>query len=264
MFYVYEWFVIDTDEVIYVGKGSKNRYKVRKHNRMFNDFIRRFPCDSRIVKRFEEEQAAFEYEAVYVAEMKEKGQCVCNINKGGSGGNIEWWTDERRKEYSENNVMKSQDQRKRMRENNPMQQKAISKKVAEKKKRAVVINGQIYKGTVDAAKKLNVATNTIMVWCKRGYDTNGNPCRYENEEQKPYKVHKTCSKVVYVDKRYFPSVKSAADHLGVWPETIIRSIKQNRPCKGHICRYGNQQPSCENPVEVSQKAQRLTGEDGNQ
>ena len=264
MFYVYEWFIIDTGEIIYVGKGSKRRYKVRKHNRMFDDFIKRVPCASRIVKTFEEEADAFKYEALYVAEMTEKGQCVCNINKGGAGGNIEWWTVERRKEYSENNVMKSQEQRERMRENNPMKQKEVSKRVAEKKKRAVVINGQTYKGAVDAAKKLNVATNTVMVWCKRGYDTNGNPCRYENEHQKTYKVHKSSSKSVYIDEQYFPSVKSAAEYLGVWSETIIRNIKQNKPCKGHICRYGNQQPSCENPVKVSQKAQRLTGEDGNQ
>ena len=35
MFYVYEWFIKETDEIIYVGKGCRNRYKVRKHNRFF-------------------------------------------------------------------------------------------------------------------------------------------------------------------------------------------------------------------------------------
>ena len=40
MFYVYEWFVKETGEVFYVGKGIKNRYKVKKHNKFFNDFIK--------------------------------------------------------------------------------------------------------------------------------------------------------------------------------------------------------------------------------
>lgn len=31
MFYVYEWYIVDTGEIIYVGKGKGNRYKVRKN-----------------------------------------------------------------------------------------------------------------------------------------------------------------------------------------------------------------------------------------
>lgn len=30
MFYIYEWFNVDTNEVFYVGKGVYNRYKVKK------------------------------------------------------------------------------------------------------------------------------------------------------------------------------------------------------------------------------------------
>lgn len=33
MYYVYEWFVIETDEIFYVGKGTGRRFKVRKHNK---------------------------------------------------------------------------------------------------------------------------------------------------------------------------------------------------------------------------------------
>ena len=52
MFYVYEWFIKETNEVIYVGKGCGRRYKVTKHNKFFNDMIKRFDCDSRIIKEF--------------------------------------------------------------------------------------------------------------------------------------------------------------------------------------------------------------------
>jgi hypothetical protein len=55
MYYVYEWYIIGTNEVIYVGKGTRLRYKVKKHNKLFNEMIRRFPCESRIVKEFENE-----------------------------------------------------------------------------------------------------------------------------------------------------------------------------------------------------------------
>ena len=62
MFYVYEWYVVESGEIFYVGKGTRNRYKVRKHNKFFNDFITRYNCDSRIIKEFKTEKEAFEYE----------------------------------------------------------------------------------------------------------------------------------------------------------------------------------------------------------
>ena len=96
MFYVYEWFIVSTGEIIYVGKGHKKRYKVRKHNRLFNEMIKRFECDSRIIKEFEDEREAFLYEDIRIAELKKKGQCVCNINRGGTGGDTEWWNEKRR------------------------------------------------------------------------------------------------------------------------------------------------------------------------
>ena len=50
MFYVYEWFIKETNEIIYVGKGCRNRYKCLQHNRIFKEFIKRFNCESRIIK----------------------------------------------------------------------------------------------------------------------------------------------------------------------------------------------------------------------
>ena len=63
----------------------------------------------------------------------------------------------------------------------------------------VIINGKTYDGTVDAARDLGVWENTVLNWCKRGYDTDGNPCRYADEEQKEYTVHKTSSKAILID-----------------------------------------------------------------
>ena len=40
-FYVYEWYNTVTNEVFYVGKGTKNRYKnITKRNKYFLDYIK--------------------------------------------------------------------------------------------------------------------------------------------------------------------------------------------------------------------------------
>lgn len=255
MFYVYEWFIKETNEVIYVGKGKGKRYKVRKHNRLFDEMIKRFECESRIIKYFENEEDAFKYEYERIEYMKSVNQCVCNINKGGSGGTISWWDDETRKKYSEQNIMKTLSQRKRMSENNPMKNPQIMKEVARKKMRAVVINGETYESCKSAAEQIGVCDYTIITWCKRGYDTNGNPCRYKDETQKEYpsikKTHPkaTTPKPVIVNGVRYETVKEGASSIGVCSETLIRAIKSNKKCKGFECRYDNQQPSHKNTSE---------------
>lgn len=188
MFYVYEWYIKSTNEVIYVGKGFRNRYRVKKHNKFFNEMIKRYDCDSRIVKEFESEQDAFEYEFVRIRELKSINQCVCNIHEGGYGGSTEWWTDDVRKKYSEKNVMKSQNQRQRMSDNNPMKNKDVSSRVAKKKSRAVIIDGIEYESVKNAALQLGVCKDTIQSWCIRGCDFDGKHiCSYKDGQIRHYK-----------------------------------------------------------------------------
>ena len=179
MYYVYEWFVIETGEIIYVGKGCHNRYKVTKHNRFFNEMIKRFKCKSRIVKTFENEKDAFDYEFIRIKELKSKGQCVCNIYNGGTGGTTEWWTDEKREIYSKNNVMKSKAQRKRMSENNPMKRPEIAEKTNGQKRKPVIINGIKYISIKEASQKIGVSPDTINRWCKKGKSTKGYDCSFQ-------------------------------------------------------------------------------------
>lgn len=246
MFYVYEWFIKDTNEVIYVGKGKNNRYKVKKHNNIFNKMINDFDCESRIVKTFHNEEDAFKYEYDLIAYYWGKNQCKCNINKGGTGGTDKWWNDELKNYYSKHNIMKRHEQRERMIHDNPMKNKEISQKVARKKSRAVIIKGKFYYSTKEAAEYFNKYPEQIQLWCKRGYDKDKKPCRYADEEQKIFKIKTTNSKAVIIDNKYFSSVKEAAKYYNVWSETIIRAIKNNKPFKGHICKYDNQQPNREN------------------
>lgn len=184
MFYVYEWFIVETEEVIYVGKGCNNRYKVTKHNKTFNEFIKRFICKSRIVKEFSNEEDAFSYEYQRINELKSIGQCVCNIREGGFGGTTDWWTDELKERYSKNNVMKSEYQRDRMKKHNPMSNPEIAEKTNGQKRRKVTIGDTTYNSIKEAKTILNISYSNIITWARKGITPNGEKC--EIEEQKQY------------------------------------------------------------------------------
>jgi len=186
VYYVYEWFIVQTGEVIYVGKGTKRRYKVRKHNQFFNDMLRRFECESRIVKEFDSEEEAFAYEFSHVNELKAIGQCSCNIYDGGYGGTVASWNDESRKRYSERNVMKSKAQRDRMRNHNPMSNKDIAEKTNAQKRRPVIIGDKHYKSVKEACTAYNKCIDTICAWCVRGINPYGEICMYGDD--KPHEI----------------------------------------------------------------------------
>lgn len=187
MFYVYEWFIKDSSVVFYVGKGCRDRYKVLKHNKAFNLFLKLFDCESRIVKTFENETDAFEYEYERVKELKKIGQCQCNIYDGGFGGNTEWWTDDLRRRYSEKNIMKSKAQRLRMKTNNPMKNKDIAEKTNGQKRRKVTIGNTTYKSFKEAEETLGISYSNIITWGKHGKTPSGETCLIE--PQKQYRVN---------------------------------------------------------------------------
>lgn len=253
MFYVYEWFIKTTGEIIYVGKGCKSRYKSLCHrNKIFLEFIKRFDCDSRIIKTFETEEEAFLYEKERILQLKSKGLCVCNLDNGGTGGVNFVWTDEMRQYKSKYNPMKSINQRQRMSEKNPMKNPSVAQKIAQKNRRKVVINNIVYDGVKIASQSLNVCEYSVITWCKRGYDTHGFPCRYLDQPQKEYplikKTHPMATKLrpVIIDGIRYETVKDGANAINVCSESLIRAIKNGKKCKGHECRYDNQQPSHEN------------------
>ena len=71
-FYVYQ--IFDNDNVIYIGKGTNNRVNASLRERCGTHF--------EIVKRFEHEHKAFEYERSLIATHNN----LKNKNKGGFGG----------------------------------------------------------------------------------------------------------------------------------------------------------------------------------
>ena len=191
MFYIYEWYIKDTGEVIYVGKGSKKRYLSKEHNRTFKEMIKRFNCDSRIVEYFDDEQLAYEKEFERINKLKNIGQCVCNKCVGGNGGGasiktkMTRWTEDERRKYSINNVMKSQEQRKRMQINNPMKNKEIALKNGKNHKRPVLIDDREYEGIIDIVREYKVYDNAVRYWIKRGYTNKNETIRFKYDNQQP-------------------------------------------------------------------------------
>ncbi len=242
MFYVYEWFIVDSNEIIYVGKGCRNRYKFRKHNRFFNDMVKRFKCGSRIIKYFEKEEDAFKYEAYRISELKEKGQCVCNIHSGGCGGTVSWWTDERRNEYSYKNVMKSKLQRERMSKNNPMKNKETAKVVGLKHRKKIVVGDKVYDGLNSVSMLYGASYTAPLYWLERGYTPDHKPCYYLGDE-KPIvklKTHEANKRKVIIDGVLYESVKDGAKSLGISSTKLINVIKNGGKYNEHTCKYDNQ------------------------
>lgn len=236
MFYVYKWYIVETKEIIYIGKGTKNRYKDKKRNKLFNEMIKRFDCKSEIIKYFDSEKEAFEYEHELICEYKSKGECCCNLDNGGTGGVNFIWTPEMKHYYSINNIMKSKNQRKRMSQNNPMKNKYIAKIVGEKHKKPLYINDTLFDSIKSAAKKYNVGETTISYWLKVGYNKYNDLVYYANKE-KPIvdftiNRHINNNQKVNYDGKIYESIKTLSKVLNVKYTTLFNCYQKHRTYNG--------------------------------
>ncbi|WP_032120659.1 NUMOD3 domain-containing DNA-binding protein [Clostridium amazonitimonense] len=86
MFYVYEWFIVDSLEVFYVGKGTGvRRFELHNRSEYFVSVYNKYKCAVRIVYGNLTNQQACELEKDRIYEMKIKGQAKCNFTLGGTG-----------------------------------------------------------------------------------------------------------------------------------------------------------------------------------
>ena len=73
-YYVYEWFIKETGEIFYVGKGSGNRVTSNKdRNEYFKNIRKKYECDYKIVYDNLSEEEAYNLEFEYGTKLKEKG-----------------------------------------------------------------------------------------------------------------------------------------------------------------------------------------------
>lgn len=77
-YYVYTWFIKESHKVFYVGKGSGNRVtSMKDRNPYFRNIRKNYECDYEIVKYFDSEADAYEYEKLLGLEYKAKGEAWC-------------------------------------------------------------------------------------------------------------------------------------------------------------------------------------------
>jgi hypothetical protein len=87
MFYVYEHIRPDTNEVFYIGKGSKKRINSKKdRNKYWNNIV--FKCngfESNILLETDDEDFAFFVEEEVIDLYKKRGIKLSNLTNGGEG-----------------------------------------------------------------------------------------------------------------------------------------------------------------------------------
>lgn len=244
MFYMYEWFIVETGEIIYVGKGTRNRYKAKKKNDILNWLLETNNCDVRIVAYYETEEEAFEAEKNRIIYLKSIGQAVCNKYIYKTGGVSRIWTDEKRKEMSENNPMKRQDQRERMSKFNPMKNQEVVERVISQKRKPIYIGDEKFSCQKEAAKRFSVSTGTILNWLKNGHNKSGVKCGYILNKRPAQTIKITKQPLPNESIIYngieFPSAIEVARYANIKDKrTIIRWCKNGYSSNGIPCRFKN-------------------------
>lgn len=87
VYYVYEWYIKETGQVFYVGKGKGRRYQACGHKTFgFRYMISHYDCDVRIVSQNLSEQDAFNEEIKRIAYYRSISDSILvNITNGGEG-----------------------------------------------------------------------------------------------------------------------------------------------------------------------------------
>ena len=86
-YYVYEYYIVGTNEVFYVGKGKGNRYKTTKrNNKFFNDMYNSHNCNVRKVYEGLDEKTSFQKEVELIRYYRENTTYrLTNQTDGGEG-----------------------------------------------------------------------------------------------------------------------------------------------------------------------------------
>jgi hypothetical protein len=101
MFYVYQHLRKDNNIPFYVGKGLKNRaYKKSRRNKGWNNIVNKVGFIVEIIKYFNNEDDAIEYEHNLIKEYRNKNISLVNQTKYSSGGTKWSYTEEVKQKQS--------------------------------------------------------------------------------------------------------------------------------------------------------------------
>lgn len=85
-FYVYEYYIIETGEIFYVGKGTRSRYKeLRNRGKYFLSIYNKYKCAVRKIAENITNAEAIKLEIDRIAELKAINQAKANLTNGGDG-----------------------------------------------------------------------------------------------------------------------------------------------------------------------------------
>lgn len=79
VYYVYEWFIKETNQVFYIGKGKGNRYKQDKRNPYFLSVKSHHNCDVCFVKENLTEYEALILKEELFSQREKEGQILTNV-----------------------------------------------------------------------------------------------------------------------------------------------------------------------------------------
>ena len=105
-FYVYRYSIEDTGEVIYIGKGSGDRYKnTTDRNKFFISMYKTHKCKVQILWNYMTEEEAFALEKTLIAYYRLYTNCrLTNVCNGGEGATGYHWSEEDKRKMSERNT----------------------------------------------------------------------------------------------------------------------------------------------------------------
>ena len=85
-FYVYEYYIVETKEVFYVGKGTGKRvFETHNRNKYFKAIYKKEKCNFRFYITGITNEEACKIEKERIAYYRELGQVKCNFTNGGDG-----------------------------------------------------------------------------------------------------------------------------------------------------------------------------------
>lgn len=85
-YYVYEWYIEDTNHVFYVGKGRLRRInEIRSRNKYFLAIYNKYKCKARKIQTGLTNTEACSLEKETIKKRKLSGEAECNFTYGGEG-----------------------------------------------------------------------------------------------------------------------------------------------------------------------------------
>lgn len=192
IYYVYEWYNIDTNEIFYVGKGKNDRYKhIKGRNKFFTDYYNTHRCSVRKMYENLTEKEAFQKEIELIKYYKENtGYRLTNQTEGGEGSsglivtqefrnkmrNIVMgknnpnygnkWTDEM-KEIARNKMLNRYDGKNNPNYGNKWSREQIKQK--HNKAKSVICDGVEFVSLSECARYYNVPYTSMQCWINKKY-----------------------------------------------------------------------------------------------